>query len=92
MEEEMEDPGEEVLLVPGGIFVCNSFIFFLAGDVFFFWFSEDFEEKFWDRKGIYSDITDIAQFFSALSCFFWPRNNVTTDESGHQPRGAGQFQ
>lgn len=36
MEEEMEDPGEEVLLVPGGIFVCNSFIFFLAGDVFFF--------------------------------------------------------
>ena len=41
MEEEMEDPGEEVLLVLGGrciyFFVIFSFSY-LAGDVFFFIF------------------------------------------------------
>ena len=49
MEEEMEDPGEEVLLVPGGrciyFFVIFSFSY-LAGDVFFFNFRKTLKRHF----------------------------------------------
>lgn len=95
MEEEMEDPGEEVLSGGGG---C---IYFLVIFSWSFWqvmcfFSRDLRLKTLKRHlGIGKEFIVTSGYIGQfLRCFFFggPRNKVTTDESGHQPRRAGQLQ